>query len=156
MPSRREQISMTPAEVRAYLEAQRRIVVVTNGADGLPHPVPMNYGVDDQGRILITTFRKSQKVQNLQRDPRATLLVESGVAYRELKSVMLYCNAEIIDDPTLVPELMRTVRAGDTMTASITPPMDEQVRASIAKRVIVRFTPFRTISWDHSKLGEFY
>ena len=156
MPSRREQISMTPVEVRAYLDTQRRIIIVTNGANGLPHPVPMNYGMDDQGRILITTFRNSQKVQNLQRDPRATLLVESGIAYRELKSVILYCNAEIIDNPALVPELIRKVRAGDVMTSSITQPMDQQVRASTAKRVIVRLTPFHTVSWDHAKLGEFY
>jgi nitroimidazol reductase NimA-like FMN-containing flavoprotein (pyridoxamine 5'-phosphate oxidase superfamily) len=70
MPSRREQISMAPDEVRTYLEEQQRIIVVTNGANGLPHAVPMNYGLDDQGRILIMTFRKSQKVKNLERDPR--------------------------------------------------------------------------------------
>jgi hypothetical protein len=34
--------------------------------------------------------------------------------------------------------------------------MDEQVRASMAKRVLLRFTPFRTVSWDHAKLGSFY
>ena len=56
MPSRREQIAMTPEEVRAYLEGQRRIVLVTIGADGMPHAVPMNYGLDDAGRVLITAF----------------------------------------------------------------------------------------------------
>jgi nitroimidazol reductase NimA-like FMN-containing flavoprotein (pyridoxamine 5'-phosphate oxidase superfamily) len=156
MPSRREQISMTPAEVRAYLEAQRRIIIVTNGPEGLPHPVPMNYGLDDQGRILITSFRKSQKVKNLERDLRATLLVESGSTYGELKSVIAYCSAEMIDDPALVPELMRTIRVDKTAAASLSPAMDQQVRASIAKRVIVRFTPFRIVSWDHAKLGKHY
>jgi PPOX class probable F420-dependent enzyme len=156
MPSRREQISMAPTEVRAYLEGQRRIIVVTNGANGLPHAVPMNYGLDEQGRILITTFRKSQKVKNLERDPRATLLVESGTAYRELKSVMAYCNAEIIDDPARVRELMRSVRAQEAMTASLSQPMSQQVQASMAKRVVVRLTPFHTVSWDHAKLGESY
>ena len=46
MPSRRELIAMTPQELRAYLEEQRRIIIVSNGPDGMPHPVPMNYGVD--------------------------------------------------------------------------------------------------------------
>jgi nitroimidazol reductase NimA-like FMN-containing flavoprotein (pyridoxamine 5'-phosphate oxidase superfamily) len=156
MPSRREQIRMTHDEVRAYLEEQRRIIVVTNGVNGLPHAVPMNYGLDDRGRILITTFRKSQKVKNLERDPRATLLVESGRAYSELKSVIAYCNAEIVSDPTLVPELMRLVRAEEVMAASLSKPIDQQVRASVAKRVVVRFSPFRTVSWDHAKLGEWY
>ena len=156
MPSRRAQIAMTPSEVRAYLLEQRRIILVTNGVDGLPHAVPMNYGVDDLGRILITSFRKSQKVKNLERDPRATLLVESGTTYREMKSVMAYCNAEIIDDPSDVAEAIRTIRAGDAMTASLDAPMSQQVRASIAKRVVVRFTPFRVVSWDHAKLGGVY
>lgn len=156
MPSRRELISMTPEEIRAYLESQRRIIVVTNGPHGLPHPVPMNYGLDAEGRIIITTFRKSQKVRNLERDPRATLLVESGTTYRELKSLIAYCDAEIIDDPALVPKLMRMVRAEEALAASLSQPMGEQVQASIAKRVIVRFTPFRCVSWDHAKLGQFY
>ena len=147
---------MTSGEVRAYLEEQRRIIVVTNGVDGLPHAVPMNYGLDAAGRIVITTFRKSQKIKNLERDPRATLLVESGTIYSELKSVIAYCDAEIIDDPTLVPDLMRLVRADEAMAASLSQPNSQQVRASIVKRVVVRFSPFRTVSWDHSKLGEFY
>lgn len=156
MPSRREIIQMSPEEVRAYLQAQRRIIVVTNGPGGLPHPVPMNFGLDEQGRIIITTFRKSQKVKNLERDPRATLLVESGATYRDLKSVIAYCDAEIIDDPALVPQLMRMIRADDTLAISLSRSMGEQVQASIAKRVVVRFTPFRTVSWDHGKLGAFY
>jgi nitroimidazol reductase NimA-like FMN-containing flavoprotein (pyridoxamine 5'-phosphate oxidase superfamily) len=156
MPSRREQISMTPDEVRSYLEQQRRVIVVTNGVDGLPHAVPMNYGLDDQGRILITTFRKSQKVKNLERDPRATLLVESGTLYNELKSVLSYCYAEIIDEPARVAELMRKVRADEAMQGSLGNTKSEQVQASITKRVVVRFAPFRTVSWDHSKLGGFY
>jgi PPOX class probable F420-dependent enzyme len=147
---------MNPDAVRTYLATQRRIIVVTIGQDGMPHPVPMNYGLDDEDRILITTFRKSQKVRNLERDPRATLLVESGSAYREFKAVIAWCDAEIIEDPALVPVLMRMVRADDAAAASLSEAMNAQVRATIAKRVIVRFTPFRYASWDHSKLAGFY
>jgi PPOX class probable F420-dependent enzyme len=156
MPSRREQIRMSPADVRAYLEKQRRLIVVTNGPNGLPHPVPMNYGLDDRGRILITTFRKSQKVRNLERDPRATLLVESGTVYRELKSVIAYCDAEIVDDRALIAQLMRLVRAEETMASSLSEPVVRQVRESIPKRVVVRFSPFRIVSWDHAQLGNVY
>src|SRR5687768_3622687 len=98
MPSRRDLIRMTPEELDAYLRAQRRIIIVSNGAGGLPHPTPMNYGVDAQGRVIITTFGKSQKVRNIERDPRATLLVESGETYAELKSAILYCDVEILTD----------------------------------------------------------
>jgi PPOX class probable F420-dependent enzyme len=156
MPSRRELIRMTPAEVDAYLREQRRIVLVTNGANGLPHPVPMNYGLDEAGRVLITSFRKSQKVRNLERDPRATLLVESGETYAGLKSVMLYCDAEILTDPAAIAAYMQRIRADVQLSDSLSTGANAQVRASMAKRVLLRFTPFRTVSWDHGKLGQYY
>lgn len=156
MPSRRELIRMTPEEIRAYLDEQTRIIVITNGPDGMPHPVPMNYGLDEEGRVLMTTFRKSQKVKNIERDPRATLLVESGEGYSDLKSVIAYTDAEIIDDPDEVAQAMRKIRAGQKMSGSLSELMSDQVRASIAKRVVLRFTPFRYVSWDHTKLGGYY
>ena len=156
MPARRELIRMTAEEVAAYLAEQRRIIVVTIGADGMPHPMPMNYGVDEAGRVVMTTFRKSQKVRNVIRDPRATLLVESGEGYSDLKAVILYADVEIIDEPEAVRTEMGRIRAGEETAQSITGEMNEQVRASIAKRVVLRFTPFRTISWDHGKLAGFY
>ncbi len=156
MPSRRDLIRMTPEEVRAYLGAQRRIIVVTIGPDGMPHPLPMNYGLDAAGRVIMSTFRKSQKVRNVERDPRATLLVESGEGYADLKAVILFAEVEIIDDPEEVRALMNLMKASDTLAGSMDDGRNEQVRASIAKRVVLRFTPFRTISWDHAKLGGYY
>lgn len=156
MPSRRDLIRMTAEEVQAYLGAQRRIILITVGADGMPHPMPMNYGLDDEGRVLMTTFRKSQKVRNVERDPRATLLVESGNDYADLKAAILFADVEIIDDPEAVRTLMSRIRAGEALADSMDEGRNEQIRASIAKRVVLRFTPFRTISWDHGKLGEFY
>ena len=156
MPSRRETIAMTPSELSAYLAEQRRIILITKGANGLPHPMPMNYGLDAAGRVVIATFRKSQKVKNLERDPRATLLVESGDSYTELKSAILYCHAEIITDPDEIVAQMSLVRADGAMTASMSQTMSEQVRASMAKRVALRLTPFGNVTWDHSKLAGFY
>lgn len=156
MPSRRDAIRMSGEELAAYLAEQRRIILVTIGPDGMPHPMPMNYGIDAEGRVLIVTFAKSQKVRNLERDPRATLLVESGTAYRELKSAVLYCQTEILSDPAEVAAAMGQVRASDAMQASLSAPMSDQVRASLAKRAALRFTPLRTVSWDHGKLGGVY
>ncbi len=156
MPSRRDLIRMTPEEERAYLLAERRVILVTNGPDGMPHPVPMNYGLDAEGRLLITSFRKSQKVRNLERDPRATLLVESGRTYAELKSVMAYSDVEIVTDPDGIAAGMARINAEEKLAASLSSDMSDQVRASLAKRVLLRFTPFRTVSWDHAKLGAFY
>ena len=95
-------------------------------------------------------------MKNLERDPRATLLVESGEAYSELKSAILYCDAEIIGDPDGMAAAMPVIRAGGATGSSMSAAMNEQVRASMAKRVVLRFTPFRMVSWDHGKLGRFY
>jgi len=156
MPSRREAIQLTPGEIREYLDEQRRIILVTNGPNGMPHPVPMNYGVDDEGRVVMTCFRKGQKVANIKRDPRATLLVESGEEYSELKSVLLYTDVEILDGAENVAKALSIVGGSSGMGSNFTSDMSEQVRASLTKRVILRFTPFRTVSWDHSKLGDRY
>ena len=156
MPSRREAIRMTPAQIDAYLRAGRRIILVTNGSDGFPHPVPMNYGVDGQGRLLVTSFARSRKVRNLERDSRAALLVESGQTYRELKAVIGWCDAEIIRDPDAIAALLPLIRAESALAQSVTPAMNAQVRASLAKRVILRFAPRRFASWDHARLDGLY
>jgi PPOX class probable F420-dependent enzyme len=156
MPSRREQIEMNPEEVDAYLREQRRIILITIAPDGMPHPMPMNYGVDAEGRVIFSTFRKSQKVRNVERDPRASLLVESGATYPELKAVILYTTVEIIDDPAEMRAAMSVMRATADIAASVDPQRKAQIEASMAKRVVLRCTPQRAISWDHAKLGEFY
>jgi nitroimidazol reductase NimA-like FMN-containing flavoprotein (pyridoxamine 5'-phosphate oxidase superfamily) len=156
MPSRRELIAMSPEEVSAYLASQQRLIVVSNGPDGFPHPVPMNFGIDNDGRLMILTFGKSQKVRNLERDPRVSLLVESGHSYHELKSVLIYARAEIIPQG----EEFERCRAayGNKTHASAGPDgaIKPQVDATMSKRVAIRFTAERTISWDHAKLGDKY
>lgn len=152
MPSRREQIQMSPEEIGAYLRAQPRMIVVSNGPGGMPHPVPMNFAIDESERVLITTFRKSQKVKNLERDPRATLLVESGASYADFKSVIVYADAEIIDEPATIRDAVRKMRwsVGEAVRPEAA---EQQITDSFAKRVLVRFTPFKYVSWDHAKLG---
>lgn len=156
MPSRRDSVRMTDAEAFAWLAAQPRIALVTNGPHGLPHPVPMNFGMDEAGRLILTAFARSQKVRNLERDSRAALMAESGETYAELRGVIAYADAEILREPDDIARLMPMVRAAGDLASSISAPMNEQVRASLAKRVILRFTPFRFISWDHSRLGGAY
>jgi hypothetical protein len=156
MPSRRDLVRLSDAEIRAYLEEQRQVVLVTNGPHGMPHPVPMEFGLDADGSILVTSFRKAQKILNLERDARATLLFDSGTRYQELKGVIAYCDAQIIQDAETVGKVMRQVRAGTDLAASMSAEMSAQVRASIAKRVAIRFKPFRYVTWDHGKLPGVY
>ncbi|HEX8083935.1 MAG TPA: pyridoxamine 5'-phosphate oxidase family protein [Solirubrobacteraceae bacterium] len=154
MSSRRDQIKMTPEEVSEFLDEQRVVVCATNGRDGFPHLMPLWYVVRD-GELRAWTFAKSQKVRNLERDARATLQVEDGEQYHELRGVMLKCEVELIRDTERVEafglELFARYTGGG---------VDDEVRAMVAKqapkRVVLRFAERDRATWDHRKLGGTY
>lgn len=155
--SRRGQINLSDAELREYLKSSRTMILVSNGKDGYPHPMPMWFHADDDGTVFMTTFRKSQKVKNLERDPHVSLLVESGDAYQELKGVVIYSMAEIIDDLETTKQAMYNVSKsrGDIAGGQPDVVMGALERTA-AKRVTLKFKPRRIVSWDHAKLGGVY
>ena len=157
MPSRREIIQLSADEIQDFLAEQKTLIIVSNGKDGYPHPVPMWFYVDDAGCLYCTTFSKAQKVLNWRRDPKASLLVESGEEYAELKSVLIYATAEVIDDLDAVCDALVNIGAkGRTLTPQQTEAMRGQVVKTAEKRVLLKFTPQRYVSWDHAKLGGKY
>ena len=99
MPSRRDQIKLTNDEQRELIENERIVVVSSLGPRGWPHLMPLWY-VPRQDEIWIWTYAKSQKVKNLERDPRATLLIETGNEYGELRGVQIEADAELIRTST--------------------------------------------------------
>ena len=157
MPSRRELISLSEAEIRDYLRRQKTLIIVSNGKDGYPHPMPMWFHADAEGCLYCTTFRKAQKVFNWRRDPKASLLVESGEKYAELKSLVIYATTEIIDDFDAVCDaLVNITTKGRQVTREQAEEIRAQVGGTAAKRVLLKFTPERYVSWDHAKLGGKY
>jgi PPOX class probable F420-dependent enzyme len=152
--SRREQIRLTSAEQTAFLHEQRVVVCATNGVRGWPHLMPLWYVVRGE-EIWSWTYGKSQKVRNLERDPRASLQVEDGERYEELRGVMIEAQTELHRDldtvSTLGAELMARYAGGDS-----TPEIEAAVRAQAGKRVALQFRPERITSWDHRKLGGVY
>ena len=58
--SRREQIKMSLEDISSYLKESRTIILVSNGKNGYPHPMPMWYAVDEKNTVYMTTFKKSQ------------------------------------------------------------------------------------------------
>ncbi len=156
MPSRRDQIAMTPEELDAFLKGRRTLIIVSNGKDGFPHPMPMFYCVDGEGRLIISTFGKSQKVKNFERDPKAALLVETGEEYEKLKSVVMKATAEIVTDYDTVLKGMIDIALSRIEGEPDMEAIRKRVEHTAKKRVLVRFTPVETISWDHEKLGGVY
>ena len=156
MPSRREQIKLTDEEQRELIECERIAVVASNGPRGWPHVMPLWY-VPREGEIWVWTYAKSQKVKNLERDPRATLLIETGTEYNELRGVQIEAEAELIRDVDRVVGFAKelTVRYSEGIE-SVEGDAAAGLRAQAPKRVSIHFHPKRIASWDHGKLGGVY
>jgi PPOX class probable F420-dependent enzyme len=148
--SRRNQIRMSEDEVRAFLAEQMVMTIGTIGTNGRPHLMALWYVPDDLG-MTGWTYAKSQKAKNLERDPRATIQVETGVQYHELRGVMMECDVHL-DRDAKPYGLALFKRYAGTLDESVTSMVEKQA----PKRVGLRFTPTRIVSWDHSKLGGSY
>lgn len=157
MPSRRELIELTEQEIKDYLQSEKTLIIVSNGRDGYPHPMPMWFHVDDDGCIFCTTFAKSQKVVNWKRDPKATLMVETGEDYAALKGVVIYATTEVIEELEQVKDALVDINAqGRDLSDAERAQLRESVGATASKRAVLKFTPERYMSWDHAKLGGRY
>lgn len=154
--SRRDQIKMTGGEARELLESERVVVVSSLGPRGWPHSMPMWF-VPRDGEIWIWTYAKAQKVRNLERDRRATLLVETGHEYTELRGVMIEAQAEIHRDFDTVLGFAEelTLRYAEGIS-SVEGDAKAALEAQAPKRVAIRFEAVRTATWDHRKLGGTY
>jgi nitroimidazol reductase NimA-like FMN-containing flavoprotein (pyridoxamine 5'-phosphate oxidase superfamily) len=155
--SRRDQIRMTPEEVSNFLKEAKTIILVSNGKDGFPHPMPMWYAVDDDNVVYMTTFRKSQKINNLRQDPKVALLVEAGDVYQELKSILIYTEVELIEDVEGTRDILFkiSVARGD-LSEDAGASVREGMLKTAEKRIGMKFSPDKIVSWDHSKLGGTY
>jgi PPOX class probable F420-dependent enzyme len=147
--SRRDLIRMTDTEVEAYLAGRHTMNVASFNHDGTIHLVAMWYAVLD-GDPVFWTFGKSQKIRNLQRDPRITLLVESGEEYAELMGVELVCRAEVVTDRDAINAIGEAVYV--RYFGEITDEIRPAVHATGAKRFGVRISVDKVVSWDHRKL----
>ncbi|HZB75261.1 MAG TPA: pyridoxamine 5'-phosphate oxidase family protein [Solirubrobacteraceae bacterium] len=152
--SRRDQIAMTAGEAAAFLEASRIVTCATIARDGRPHLMPLWY-VLRAGELWAWTYAKSQKVRNLERDPRCTLQVEAGTEYAELRGVMLDCEAVIHRELDTVAPLGAEI-AARYGGGALEPELSAAMRAQAAKRVGLQFVALRRVSWDHRKLGGTY
>jgi hypothetical protein len=155
MAGRRDQIKLTPEQIAAYLGQAKTVIAGSNGPRGVPHLMPLWFVLRGE-EIWGWTFAKSQKTKNLERDPRATLLVEDGVTYDKLRGVMIECDVELQrntpDVRQIGIELFTKYGDGDYPA----PPVIEMIEAQAPKRVGLRFMPRRYVSWDHRKLGGVY
>jgi PPOX class probable F420-dependent enzyme len=149
----RVDIRMTAEEVLAFLAGQYDAVLATLGPDGCPHQASMWYVVDGE-RVLMWTFRKSQKARNLARDRRASLLVDAGEGYGELRGVLIRGEAEVVED---VDEVTRIGLALADRYGGRYGPDDASTRAAhqkqAPKRIGIVLDVARVASWDFSRIS---
>ena len=146
---------MTADDAAAFLDEQRIMTCATFGPRGWPHLMPLWYVVRE-GEIWAWTYAASQKVRNLERDARATLQVEAGEEYQELRGVMFKCETEIVRETDRVAALGREIFArytGAGDAGSLDDAVREMVSKQAAKRVGLRFAERERATWDHRKLG---
>ena len=155
--SRRNQIQLSEVEITEYLSSSRTMILVSNGKDGHPHPMPMWFAVDIDNCIYMTTFRKSQKINNLRKDPRATLLIESGDKYEELKGLVVYTDVEFIEDVESIRHILEQITLQRSeIQKSDNKDISQGMLKTAEKRIGLKFTLTKILSWDHSKLDGVY
>ncbi len=147
--AQRPDIRLTPEEAAAFLRDNRKAALATLDPHGFPHVVAMNFVVRD-GAYYMTSYGKAQKILNIRRNPKVGVMVETGRAYAELKGVMVRGHCELIEEPDRVAEVLGWLGVGRTAerpTGAI---------RSAPKRVALKITPAKTVTWDHAKLGGRY
>ena len=154
MSSGRDRVRMTDDEVAAFLAGQVKVQVATTGRDGVPHLTTLFYTLVD-GDIAFWTYGRSQKIRNLERDPRVACLVEDGTDYFELRGVSITGTAELVRDPDRIRAIGSAV-ATRMVGASSFEELGEIGRAEVErqaqKRIAVVVHPDHVATWDHRKM----
>jgi nitroimidazol reductase NimA-like FMN-containing flavoprotein (pyridoxamine 5'-phosphate oxidase superfamily) len=166
--SRRDQIKMSEEEVTAFLSEERTVTCATIGRDGWPHLMPLWYVTREPPagtpgpQIWAWTYAASQKTRNLERDPRATLQVEAGELYQELRGVMIECDVIIHRDIDTVAALGQEIFAryasprGEPPATELPAEVAAMVDKQAIKRVGFQFLERTRVTWDHNKLAGVY
>lgn len=157
----RKDITMTEAEISEFLSGGAKVLqLATIGWDGSPHQAPMWF-TTIENHIVFRSFTKSQKIVNLMRDPRLSVLVEQGHSYAELQGVMIQGTAKLVTDPAYVLKIYGALAArypmvGDEPIEMDAPSLESAFGRFAAKNTAVIVEPTKTTTWDHTKLDGAY
>ena len=153
MAEQRDRVKMTEAEAWAFIESQRDMHAATIGKDGTPHMTTNWFAVVD-GQIAFTSYEASQKIVNLRRDARITLLFADGRLYLELRGVSVKGTAEFVTDPSGRDRVFAAIfERNEPYYGAIDTSVAKRAVAD-GKRVCVKVRADRLITWDHSKLAQ--
>jgi PPOX class probable F420-dependent enzyme len=130
-----------------FVRPRHHMVLITTRADGTPQASPVTGGVDDAGRILVSSYPERAKSRNLRRDPRCGVLVLSddfGGAWVQVDG-----EGEVLDLPEALEPLVEYFR----VISGEHPDWDEYRTAMVEQgKVLLRITPTR---WGPVATGGF-
>ena len=144
---------MSEEELSSFLQKQISLQIGTINKDGSPHLTTMWYLYDGEN-FIFHTYTKSQKIINLKRDSRITLLTEAGSQYSDLQGIIVYGNAEIINGKDSLEEVIRYMEmVGEKYVKDEDGAQYiEGMKLQAPKRSVVIVKPSKFISWDHTKI----
>jgi PPOX class probable F420-dependent enzyme len=141
---------MTPAEMDAFLAAERTCRVATTGPDGRPHVAPLWF-VWDGGALWLYSIVRSQRWTDLARDPRVAVVVDTGEQYEQLRGVEIAGTATPVGpvpradtgpvDDLAAPELLFARKYAGS--AQFVPD---------GRHGWLRVVPDKVVSWDFRKI----
>jgi len=130
-----------------FVRPRHQMVVITQRSDGRPQASPVTGGVDEGGRLVISTYPERAKTVNARRNPQVSVLVLSddiGGAWVQVDG-----ECEVIDAPDSVEPLVEYFRC----ISGEHPDWDEYRQAMLDQgKSILRITPTR---WSPVATGGF-
>jgi len=145
---------MSEDEQQQFISEQKSLQVATINRDGTPHLSTLWFDVFE-GDIVFETFTKSQKIKNLERDPRISCLLEDGLEYEKLRGVQINGIAELYSEPETVHRYARGVMARNNPEIPVEM-LDAAAESMSTKRTAVVIKAQRIATWDHTKLDVAY
>lgn len=134
---------MSESEIRNHLRRKDRwVALTTTGPDGFPHTVPIGYFLYGD-KIVMGCRDGSQKVKNIERNDRVSVMWENGRGEPILKGVMFQGHARIVRDDSerLLLKGEACAQRGQAAPESLSP-----------GAVYIEVRPIKTISWDNSSV----
>jgi PPOX class probable F420-dependent enzyme len=131
----------------SFVRPRHRFVLITRRADGSPQASPVTGGVDDTGRLVVSTYPERAKTRNARRDPQVSVLVLSDEWNGPWAQV--HGTAEVLDVPAALDGLVDYYRniSGEH------PDWDEYRQAMLDQgKSLIRITPS---SWGPIATGGF-
>ena len=136
---------MSNKEVDDFLDSKPGWMMLTShGRDGYPHTVPIGY-FRDGNRIFMGCRDNTQKVKNIERNPKVSLVIEDGKTMSDLRGILLRGDAFVVREDE---ERLKISRLAAKMRGA---PEDQWPTTASTGAVFIKVDSPRVTSWDYSK-----